>query len=238
MIACRSGGRRIDHPGLRGTLPAMRSLPVMLSIALSLTALTACDKKADEAKDKAGDKKEDKAGDKADAKKAGDGQEVSANTADPEAGCIHADKHEKHGEGGSCDHGAVAAPGESTGHFGAAFAVVDAQPLSTVLASGTLPTEAIKVSGTVDSVCQKKGCWMVIKDGDMQARVVVKDHAFAIPMDGEGKAATVEGTLVLEDRSEANVAHLKQDGDDTLVGDGPRQEYTLHATAVELAANS
>lgn len=216
----------------------MRSLPVMLSIALTLTALTACDKKADEGKDKAGDKQEEKAGDKADAKKAGEGQEVSANTADPEAGCIHEEKHEKHGEGESCDHGGVAAPSESTGHFGAAFAIADAQPLSTVLASATVPTEAVKVSGTVEAVCQKKGCWMVIKDGDKQARVLVKDHAFAIPMDGKGKAATVEGTLEAKELSEANVAHLKQDGDDTLTGDGPRQEYFLHATAIELSANS
>lgn len=210
----------------------MRSLPLLLSIALALTTLTACDKKADEGK--TGDKKEDKAKveEKADAKKTGD--EVSANTADPEAGCIH---EQKHTEGESCDHGAGAMPTESTGHFGAQFAIADSQPLSAVLAGG-VPTEAVKVSGTVESVCQKKGCWMVIKDGDVQARVLVKDHAFAIPMDGKGKAATVEGTLEAKQLSEANVAHLKQDGDDTIAGDGPRQEYFLHATAVELAANS
>ncbi|MFO7561366.1 MAG: DUF4920 domain-containing protein [Enhygromyxa sp.] len=215
----------------------MRSLPVMLSIALALTALTACDKKAEEnkAEDKKEDKAEDKADAKADAKKAGD--EVSANTVDPEEGCIHGAKPEKHDEGEGCEHGGGAMPTESTGHFGAQFAIADTQPLSTVLASG-VPSEAVKVSGTVETVCQKKGCWMVIKDGDTQARVLVKDHAFAIPMDGKGKTATVEGTLEAKELSEANVAHLKQDGDDTLTGDGPRQEYFLHATAVELQANS
>jgi hypothetical protein len=206
----------------------MRSLPVMLSIALALTALTACDKKADEKK--AEDKKEEKA----DAKKAG--EEVSANAVDPEEGCIH-DSKPAHAEGEGCEHGGGAMPTESTGHFGAQFAIADAQPLSTVLASG-VPTDAVKVSGTVEAVCQKKGCWMVIKDGDKQARVLVKDHAFAIPMDGKGKAATVEGTLEVKQLNEANVAHLKQDGDDTLTGDGAREEYFLHATAVELAANS
>ncbi len=52
------------------------------------------------------------------------------------------------------------------------------------------------------------------------------------------KAALVEGTLEAKELSEANVAHLKQDGDDTLEGDGPRKEFFLHATAVELSANS
>jgi hypothetical protein len=79
---------------------------------------------------------------------------------------------------------------------------------------------------------------MVIKDGDKQARVLVKDHAFAIPMDGKGKAAVVEGTLEAKQLDEANVAHLKKDGDDTLEGEGPREEIFLHATAVELAQNS
>lgn len=211
----------------------MRSLPALLSITLALTSLAACDKK-DEKKE--GDKKEDKADKddgKAEAKKAGD-DEVSANVADDEEGCIH-EKKEPHAEGESCDH--APAPSGPTGHFGPAFAVAESQPLSAVLASG-VPSEAVKVTGTVDKVCQKMGCWMVIKDGETMARVLVEDHAFAIPMDGEGKAAIVEGTLEVKELTEANVAHLKKDGDDKLEGDGPREEYFLHATAVELAANS
>jgi hypothetical protein len=217
----------------------MRSLSVMFALTLALTTLSACDKKEEaKDKDKAGDKTEKtevKEGEKADAKKTGE-EEVAANTVDPEAGCIH-DQKPAHAEGESCDHGAVAAPTGSTGHFGAAFAVAESKPLGAVLASG-VPTTPVKVTGTVGKVCQKKGCWMVINDGDVTARVLVADHAFAIPMDGEGKAAIVEGTLEVKELTEANVAHLKQDGDSTIEGDGARQEYFLHATAVELSANS
>jgi hypothetical protein len=214
----------------------MRSLPVLLSLTLALTTFTACDKQEEKkTDDKKADKAETKEGEKADAKKAGD-QEVSANTnEDPEAGCIH-DKPAAEHEEGCGDHG-TAAPSGSTGHFGAAFAIADAQPLSAVLASG-VPTSPVKVTGTVGKVCQQKGCWMVLKDGDKTARVLVKDHAFAIPMDGEGKAAVVEGTLEVKDLTEANVAHLKKDGDSSLEGDQARQEFFLQATAVELTANS
>jgi hypothetical protein len=216
----------------------MRSLPVMFALTLALTTLSACDKKEESKdKDKAGDKAEKtdaKEGEKADAKKTGD-DEVAAATVDPEAGCIH-DEKPAHVEG-SCDHGAEAAPTGSTGHFGAAFAIAESKPLGAVLASG-VPTAPVKVTGTVGKVCQKKGCWMVITDGDVTARVLVADHAFAIPMDGEGKAAIVEGTLEVKEMTEANVAHLKQDGDTTLEGDAARQEYLLKATAVELSANS
>ena len=215
----------------------MRSLPLILSAAIASLTLAACDKPAEgdakvAAADQAQGAKEDA---KPEAKKAGEAEQTEAKTeADPEEGCIH-DKPKE--DEGSCDHGGAPAAGGSTGHFGAPFAMTEAQPLATVLAS-ELPTDAVKVSGTVEAVCQKKGCWMVIKDGEMTARVLVKDHAFAIPFDGKGKSALVEGTLEAKELSEANVAHLKQDGDDTLEGDGPRKEYFLHATSVELNANS
>ena len=212
----------------------MRSLPIMLAAALVLPTLAACDKAKD-----AGDNKDkvaaaDDAAAKTDEVKA---ETKKAGEADPEEGCIHEEKSEPKADGHSCEHEGAGAPAESTGHFGAPFALAEAQPLSTVLAS-ELPSDAVKVSGTVEAVCQKKGCWMVMKDGDLTARVLVKDHAFAIPMDGKGKAALVEGTLESKELSEANVAHLKSDGDDTLQGDGPRKEYFLHATSVELSPNS
>jgi hypothetical protein len=222
----------------------MRSLPVMFALTLALTSLAACDKKEESKdKDKAADKAEKtdaKEGEKADAKKTGE-EEVAAATAEPESGCIHEEKP-AHAEGEGCDHGAVATPTGSTGHFGAAFAVAESKPLAAVLASGVagIPEGGtpVKVTGTVGKVCQKKGCWMVITDGEVTARVLVADHAFAIPMDGEGKAAIVEGTLEVKELTEANVAHLKQDGDSTIKGGAARQEFFLHATAVELSANS
>ena len=217
----------------------MRALPkLLLTAALALPMLIACDKGKDEGKKDDKAKTEDKAktDEKADAKKSGEEVSAAAVEEDPEAGCIHEDKPK---DGESCDHGGGEMPArDAAGHFGAQFAVADAQPLSTVLASGTLPEGAVKVTGTVEAVCQAKGCWMVIKDGESSARVLVKDHAFAIPMDGKGKAATVEGTLTSKELTEANVAHLKKDGDDTISGDGPRKEYFLEATAVELRANS
>jgi hypothetical protein len=218
----------------------MRALPkFLLTAALALPTLVACDKAKDEPKKDDKAKTEEKKDEKADAKKAG--EEVSmaspAGQEDPEAGCIHGEHKPKDGE--SCEHGAGEMPArDAAGHFGAEFAVSESQPLATVLANQTLPESAVKVTGTVEAVCQAKGCWMVIKDGDMQARVLVKDHAFAIPMDGKGKAATVEGTLTSKELTEANVAHLKKDGDDTIAGDGPRKEFFLEATAVELTSNS
>lgn len=49
------------------------------------------------------------------------------------------------------------------------------------------------VYGKVGEVCQKKGCWFLLVDGDREIRVKFKDYAFFVPMNAEGHTAVVEG---------------------------------------------
>ncbi|MBK8262032.1 MAG: DUF4920 domain-containing protein [Nannocystis sp.] len=158
-----------------------------------------------------------------------------------EEGCIYGEKHEEkkgegeegcpHAEGG---HGGAAGDG---GHFGAAFAMSESKPLAEVLASaGAAPSEsAVQVRGQIDTVCQKKGCWLVLKDGEQTARVLMKDHAFTVPMDSKGKPAVVEGTLASRTFNEKEVKHLEKDGggDPAAVG-GERTEYVLTASGIAI----
>jgi len=161
-----------------------------------------------------------------------------------EEGCIYGEKHEEkkaegeegcpHGHEGGHGHGN--APGEG-GHFGAAFAMSESKPLAEVLASAgaTPPEAAVQVRGQIDTVCQKKGCWLVLKDGELTARVLMKDHAFTVPMDSKGKPAVVEGTLASRTFNEKEVKHLEKDGggDPGAVG-GERTEFVLTASAIAI----
>ena len=158
-----------------------------------------------------------------------------------EEGCIHGGdmakkEHEPEAEG--CGgHGEAPATGVP-GHFGAAFALKDTKPLAQILASGkdALPKDAVQVSGQIDSVCQKMGCWMVVKDGEMQARILMKDHSFTVPTDVKGKGVVVEGTLEARTFSEAQVKHLEKDGGgDPAKASGERTEFVLTASGVQLA---
>lgn len=162
-----------------------------------------------------------------------------------EEGCIYGKDHggADHAEEG-CPHGEGDKAGGSgePGHHGATFALSENSPLKDVLASadGDLPTTPIQVTGEVDSVCQKKGCWMVLKDGDSAiARILMKDHSFSVPMDAKGKAAIVEGTLTARTFSEKEVKHLEKDGggDPDKVG-GERKEFVLTASGVKIPPNS
>lgn len=165
--------------------------------------------------------------------------EVKADAAhEGEEGCVYAGA----GQNDCPSHeGPGAASTGEPGHYGAAFALKDARPLGQVLASGkdALPKDAVQVSGVVENVCQKKGCWLVVKDGEAQARILMKDHAFTVPMDTKGKPVVVEGTLEARTFNEAQVKHLEKDGGgDPAKIAGERTEYVLTATGVKIAANS
>lgn len=95
--------------------------------------------------------------------------------------------------------------------------------------------EVVRVSGKVDSVCQKAGCWMVLKDGEAKVRIFTKDHGFFLPRDIAGRGAEVEGTLRAKTLSKKFAKHLAEDkGGDPKAVTGPRREYILTASAVAL----
>jgi len=162
-----------------------------------------------------------------------------ADAAAEEEGCIYKDtqKDKPHDDEAGCPHGGgeQAAPSGTPGHYGAAFALKQVEPLGKVLAAKGDFKEPVLVSGEVESVCQKKGCWLVVKDGEAQARILMKDHAFTVPMDTKGKPVVVEGTLEARTFNEAQVKHLEKDGGgDPAAVAGERTEYVLTATGIEL----
>lgn len=60
----------------------------------------------------------------------------------------------------------------------------------------TTDSLAVKVSGKVGEVCQKKGCWMTLvpeQPGQPEMRVTFKDYAFFMPKDLAGKRVVVDG---------------------------------------------
>jgi hypothetical protein len=150
-------------------------------------------------------------------------------------GCIYAEGQEGTPEDPACPHGhgEPDAPAGGDGHFGEAFALGDAVPLGQAVESpGDAP---VQVRGEVEAVCQKKGCWMVIKDGAISARVLMKGHGFAVPMDSRGKVALVEGTLSSRTFDEDQVKHLEKDaGRDPSKVSGQRTEHVLTATGIEI----
>lgn len=101
-------------------------------------------------------------------------------------------------------------------HFGQKIdesGAISYDSLLTVLASAD-SLEA-KVIGTVDAVCQTKGCWMdLVSDQDTTAEamfVQFKDYAFFMPKDLAGSKVVIEGKAYREITSVDDLKHFAED---------------------------
>lgn len=102
----------------------------------------------------------------------------------------------------------------------------------------------VTFNAKVNSICQKKGCWMTLDlgDGDAESFVKFKDYEFFVPMDAANSDAIIKGmaykneTTVEELRHYAQDAGKSQEEIDAIVE--PRIEYTFMADGVYLKKNN
>lgn len=70
----------------------------------------------------------------------------------------------------------------------------------------------IKVKGTINACCQKKGCWMDMELADGENMTVrFKDYGFFVPMNSAGRAAIIEGVARLDTQSVDWLRHKAED---------------------------
>lgn len=106
---------------------------------------------------------------------------------------------------------ANAAFGQTT--YGAAATADGAVPASSVASKMKgRDSLAVKVSGTVVGVCQKKGCWLMVDIGEgKMMRVKFKDYAFFVPKDISGKTVVLDGYAYNSTTSVAQLRHFAED---------------------------
>jgi hypothetical protein len=87
-----------------------------------------------------------------------------------------------------------------------------------------------RFTGRITQVCQKQGCWVVLEQDGQSARVMAKDHSFAVPKDASGEAIAF-GVLELKPITTEHAKHLVED-------DGAKapaeRELRIVATAIEI----
>jgi hypothetical protein len=116
---------------------------------------------------------------------------------------------------------------------------------------GAVPTDSVKsmmgdqmelpckLSGKIDAVCQKKGCWMELKNADgTTMRVTFKDYGFFMPKDASGLTAIVDGIAKIEETSIADLKEYAKDdvksADDIDKITEPQRELVFEAKGVIL----
>ena len=70
----------------------------------------------------------------------------------------------------------------------------------------------VKLTGTIDEVCQKKGCWMDVNMGENQTlRVRFKDYGFFVPKDAAGKTVVMDALAFHDTVTVAELRHYAED---------------------------
>jgi hypothetical protein len=135
----------------------------------------------------------------------------------------------------------LAAPLDKRGHYGAEFTGAAKQQLIRVLAQPQqYKDKPMTLSGVVQRVCQRKGCWMELASSKdekaARCRIRFKDYSFFVPTNSEGAKAQVEGVLMVNKVAPGRVKHLEEEGAvfDAKNPDGSAFETQLIASAVEL----
>ena len=110
--------------------------------------------------------------------------------------------------------------------------VENAQSLSGAIASERSENEVL-IKTEVVKVCQKKGCFFIAQDGDLNARVSFIDYSFFVPTDAAGKEVVLRGVLSEKELSEEQAKHYAEDaGENPDLISGTQKEYSIVATSV------
>jgi len=100
----------------------------------------------------------------------------------------------------------------------------------------TADNSMVKIQGQITEVCQAKGCWMILVDGDTYARVTFEDYGFFVPIETSMQRSVVYGVLTESVLTGAQADHYAQDAgsQSTLALEGEVKEYSIVARAVQL----
>tara|TARA_B100000809_G_C15125240_1_gene525969 strand:+ start:245 stop:766 length:522 start_codon:yes stop_codon:yes gene_type:complete len=73
-----------------------------------------------------------------------------------------------------------------------------------------------KISGKIEEVCSKKGCWMVMNlSDDKDMRITFKDYEFFVPLEAAGKETIIQGTATMDTTTVEMLKHYAEDAGDS-----------------------
>lgn len=90
--------------------------------------------------------------------------------------------------------------------------------------------KAVRLEGTIGTVCQNKGCWLTLKQGERSVHVTFAGYSFFVPKDVAGKPVVLEGKVVVKAPKDSEVEHLKSEG----AGEAAASRVSIEATGVQL----
>jgi len=97
--------------------------------------------------------------------------------------------------------------------------------------------QKVLLEGKISDVCQMKGCWLMLSDGERAIRIKFEGYSFFVPKDSRGKKVRAEGRLIQETLSEDTARHYAAEQStksDPSEIKGPQRVVTFEATGVAI----
>jgi hypothetical protein len=95
--------------------------------------------------------------------------------------------------------------------FGKPLSIKKAVSLQEALAQpGKYQNQKVLLEGKISDVCQMKGCWVMLSDGERAIRIKFENYSFFVPKDSRGKKLRAEGRLIQETLSEEMAVITRQ----------------------------
>lgn len=121
---------------------------------------------------------------------------------------------------------------------GEPLAATDQVALAAVVADpGPYQGKTVRIEAEIEQVCLKKGCWMILKDGEESVRVTFKDYGFFVPTDTKpGSKARIDAVVSVETISEEAARHYAEEteGGEPEKIVGPQEVVSVVANGVEI----
>jgi hypothetical protein len=121
--------------------------------------------------------------------------------------------------------------------FGAGLTLQSLAELSEVVAEPErFSGRPVLMAGRISDVCQHKGCWTVLSQGETHVRVRFKDYGFFLPRDCSGKQAFVEGAVEVAEVTAKDAGHYAGESKHPEAEKlhSPGKQVTFVATGVRL----
>jgi hypothetical protein len=122
---------------------------------------------------------------------------------------------------------------ENSEKYGGEVTMLSSTSLDEIYANPELfDGKELKLVGTIGEVCQKKGCWLKLKDGDRDITVRFKDYAFFVPKDGAGNQVIVQGIFQAKtDKHVEEEAQAQREAGEE-VNEEPSYSFTASAVVI------
>ena len=130
-----------------------------------------------------------------------------------------------------------AAPEDAeTSFYGEAFELpAERLSVSQVIEQGeALNGQTVTIQGEVADVCQRAGCWAVLREGELTIRILSRAHGYAMPKDARGRNFVATGTLQRKEVDPERTAHYASESEhpEAMPENGRTVMFILDASGV------